>query len=152
MSQISLKTNQFNLTTRRYTETDISGFVDDTRYCVYSLSACDKYGDYGFTGLAIILINGGVATIDTFLISCRIIGRYIEFSFTDYIINKMKKKHIKVLNAKYIKTEKNKQVENFYEDCGFDLIEISKILKTYSLKLEKYTVNNKKDYIEVFDE
>jgi FkbH-like protein len=152
ISQISLKTNQFNLTTRRYTETDIFGFIEDTRYCVYSLSVCDKYGDYGSTGLAIILINGGIATIDTFLISCRIIGRYIEFSFIDYIINKMRDNNIEFLNAKYIKTGKNNQTENFYEDCGFDLIETSKTSKIYSLKLEKYTINGKKDYIEVIDE
>jgi len=152
ISQISLKTNQFNLTTRRYTETDIFGFIEDTRYCVYSLSVCDKYGDYGSTGLAIILINGGIATIDTFLISCRIIGRYIEFSFIDYIINKMRDNNVEFLNAKYIKTGKNNQTENFYEDCGFDLIETSKTSKIYSLKLEKYTINGKKDYIEVIDE
>ena len=57
MSQMSQKTNQFNLTTKRYTEGDIQNFINDPYSSVYAFSVSDKFGDSGVTGLSIVTIN-----------------------------------------------------------------------------------------------
>jgi FkbH-like protein len=150
MSQMSQKTNQFNLVTKRYTDGDIQNFINDSNSDVYTLSVTDKYGDSGITGLCIILFDNSKksAEIDTFLMSCRIIGRNIEFAFMDFIIDKLKKKKVLKLKAKYIKTKKNNQVEKFYDKCSFVSIGKNSSVTNYFLNIDDYKVSNK-DYIEV---
>jgi FkbH-like protein len=139
MSQMTQKTNQFNLTTKRYTEKDIQNYIDNPKSDVFAISVADKYGDYGITGLCIITgIGITLPEIDTLQMSCRVIGRNVEFVFMDYIINKMKKKELKKINAKYIKTPKNQQVENFYKTCSFSLGKKTKSVKNYTLELNDY--------------
>ena len=153
IAQMSQKTNQFNLTTKRYTEVDIKKFTDDVYADVYAFSVSDKFGESGITGLSIISLNesvGAAAEIDTLLMSCRIIGRNIEFVFMDCLIRKMKTRNIKVLKAKYIKTPKNIQVENFFDRCAFDLIDEDASVRNYSLTINAYVPFNT-NYIEVIN-
>lgn len=149
-SQMSQKTNQFNLTTKRYTKGDIRNFItaDDSK--VFSFSVSDKFGDSGVTGLCIISFDekSQIANIDTFLMSCRIIGRNIEYAFIDYLMNFISKNKIKIITARYIKTNKNEQVIEFYETCSFSLIEFNNEIKYYELIVEKYEPRKIK-YIEV---
>lgn len=139
MSQMTQKTNQFNLTTIRYSESDIQKFVDSPDYTVVAIGVNDKFGDNGITGLAIIKYVGIQAEINTFLMSCRIIGRNIENCFFDYLIDLLMKKDIRILNASYIKTLKNNQVSNFYDNLGFTLEKEEKDNKYYKIILEYYT-------------
>ena len=150
MSQLSQKTNQFNLTTKRYTENDIKNFIDCQGVYVYTFSVSDKFGDSGITGLGIISIFDDICTakIDTFLMSCRIIGRNIEYAFMDYIVKEIKNKKIKNLSAKYIKTRKNKQVEGFYDVCSFDVTSEDELSISYVLKVNEYK-SKKINYLEV---
>jgi FkbH-like protein len=150
MSQMSQKTNQFNLTTKRYTESDIQHFIYDKNTDVYAFSVEDKFGDSGVTGLSIVSLNSdiNIADIDTLLMSCRVIGRNIEYVFMDYIIEKMKEKYIKTIRAKFITTQKNEQVELFYEKCSFILNESSDSGKYYSLDVNKY-MSKQINYLEV---
>jgi len=117
-AQMTQKTNQFNLTTRRYTETEIQTFADNGAL-VYGLRVKDKFGDNGLTGLMIVFIESQTAFIDTLLLSCRILGRKIESTFVTYILMKLKEMGIIQIKASYIKTAKNGQVENFYDNMGF---------------------------------
>ena len=80
VSQLTLRTNQFNLTTKRYTESEIKFLLDNGDYVFY-LNLQDKFGDYGITGVCIVKVVGGIADVDTFLLSCRILGRYVEKVF-----------------------------------------------------------------------
>ena len=141
MSQMTQKTNQFNLTTKRYTETEIRNFTDSDNYTLLAIDVTDKFGDNGITGLAIIQHAGNEAVIDTFLMSCRIIGRNIEFKFFEIIIGKLLEKNISVLKAMYSPTSKNSQVENFYENAGMELEGIDNGTKKYIAELN--TLNNK---------
>jgi len=153
MAQMSQKTNQFNLTTKRYTEGDIKNFIDDSNSDVYAFSLADKFGDSGVTGMSIITSNGKskIAEIDTFLMSCRVIGRNIEYSFVDYVIEKRKEKKNEKIKAKYIKTPKNEQVEKFFDKCSFKLNESNDSIRYYTLNISKY-VPKKLKYIEVINE
>mgnify|MGYP001472285233 FL=1 len=94
--------------------------IYNKKIIVTTISVKDIYGDYGITGLMIIKIdNNSQASIDLFLMSCRIIGRKIEENFLKNIFKILKKKKIRVLKAKYIKTEKNIIVRDLYEKNGF---------------------------------
>jgi len=150
MSQMSQKTNQFNLTTKRYTEVDIRNFVisDDSK--VFSFSVSDKFGDSGVTGLCVINFDKKkqTANIDTFLMSCRIIGRNIEYTFMDYLMNFLKNNKIKNVTAKYTPTYKNEQAKEFYDKCSFSLIKSNNGIKDYELFVDEYKPKKIK-YIEV---
>jgi len=120
ISQLTLKTNQFNLTTRRYQEEDILKFSSSDDKIVECVKVSDKFGDNGITGTYIIIKkNNEEWIIDTFLLSCRIIGRGIEDIMMNQIIEKAKTAGIKRIKGQFIPTEKNKPAENFYKDLGF---------------------------------
>jgi FkbH-like protein len=136
IAQMTQKTNQFNLTTIRYTENDIRRLVEDELKTVISISMSDRFGDSGVTGLAIL--DSSESVIDTLLLSCRVLGRNIEYKFMDIIIDFAKNKDISLLNSRYIKTIKNQQVSDFYERCGF--IKIGEVdgSSQYNLHVESY--------------
>jgi FkbH-like protein len=136
IAQMTQKTNQFNLTTIRYTESDIRKLVEDELKTVISISVSDKYGDSGVTGLAIL--DSDKSAIDTLLLSCRVLGRNIEYKFMDIIIDFAKNKDISLLNSRYIKTIKNQQVSDFYERCGFIKIDEVDSSSQYNLHVENY--------------
>ena len=150
MAQMSQKTNQFNLTTIRYTETEIQKMVMSSDTDVYAFSVNDKYGSSGVTGLCILNISNQTVEINSFLISCRIIGRNIEYVLMDYIIQQMKDQGVKSLVAKFIRTMKNIQVSSFFDDCSFELISQDDFSKDYSLSISKY-VQSKIHYIKLID-
>ena len=140
-AQLTQKTNQFNLTTKRYTEADISRMLGDSLYSIVTFSVEDRYGDYGITGLMILHVNSKIpatCAIDSFMMSCRIIGRKIEFCFFDRIIMELKKKGIKYLQAEYLVTSKNSQVAQFYDLLGFNLVEDTAGFKKYHLDIYDY--------------
>ena len=120
ISQLTLKTNQFNLTTKRYQQEEISSFSSDKDRIVECVQVSDKFGDNGITGVYIIEKKDSKEwIIDTFLLSCRIMGRKVEEAMLYQIIDKAKKLGIKRIKGKFIPTKKNKPAENFYSDCDF---------------------------------
>ena len=119
ISQLTLKTNQFNLTTKRYQEEEIQKLSNNENFEVGCAQVLDKFGDNGITGVYIIEKNKNLWIIDTFLLSCRIIGRGIENAILTEIIKKAKQKGIAELRANFIPTSKNKPSENFLSDFGF---------------------------------
>jgi len=135
-AQMTQKTNQFNLTTRRYTEAEIQSFADNGGL-VYGLRVKDKFGDNGLTGLMIVSLKKQTAYIDTLLLSCRVLGKEIEYVFVKYILNKLKEIGIQKVNASYIKTTKNGQVEKFYESIGFTEKRISQDCTDYELTFQE---------------
>jgi FkbH-like protein len=149
IAQMTQKTNQFNLTTKRYTEGEIIQMISNPTIMVVSLAVEDRFGKYGITGLAIVHIGQGdvaTASIDSFLMSCRILGRNIEYRFFDELVVVLRSKGVEKLTAKYISTTKNSQVSNFYEAVGFDITAEISDRKTYNLLLQDY-ISNEVDYI-----
>jgi FkbH-like protein len=120
ISQLTLKTNQFNLTTKRYQEEEVSKFSSSDDKIVECVQVNDKFGDNGITGTYIIeKKNNEEWIIDTFLLSCRIMGRGVEEMMMNQIIEKARLSGIKKIKGEFIPTAKNKPAENFYEDLGF---------------------------------
>jgi FkbH-like protein len=147
---MSQKTNQFNLTTKRYTEDNIKNFIENDASKAFTFSVTDKFGDSGVTGLCIINIDDDskAADIDTLMMSCRIIGRNLEYAFIDYIIDVLKENKINNVKAKYIRTQKNEQVKEFYDNCSFSLIESTDTVRNYTLDISNYEPKQL-NYIEV---
>lgn len=139
VSQLTQKTNQFNLTTIRYSETEINEFIKNG--FVITLGVKDKFGDSGVTGVCIIKEESDRKTliIDSLLMSCRVIGRNIELAFLNYILQFVKKKNYNKILSSYRKTQKNSQVEDFYEKIGFEIISKNEDQKFYELNLKSYT-------------
>jgi len=119
ISQLTLKTNQFNLTTKRYHEEEIRELTNNKNYEVGCAQVEDKFGDNGITGVYIVDKNEKNWIIDTFLLSCRIMGRGIEDAILSQILKDAKQNGVEEVRAKFIPTEKNKPSENFLSDFGF---------------------------------
>lgn len=151
IAQLTQKTNQFNLTTKRYTENQIQQFVSNINFEVYAMFVNDKFGDNGLTGVCIAYEdekNPQIVKIDSLLMSCRIIGRNIEFVYLNYIINDLAKKGYQIIKADYIPTKKNGQVEYFYDNIGLKLVDNIDGTKHYLLDISNYEPKNV-DYIKI---
>lgn len=120
ISQLTLKTNQFNLTTKRYQENDIRKLSQDKHYLVGCAQVQDKFGDNGITGVFIVQKESQKEwIIDTFLLSCRVMGREVEKGILNHIINEAKNNRVEQIRAQFIPTQKNKPIEDFLPSCGF---------------------------------
>lgn len=147
IAQMTQKTNQFNLTTHRYSESDINNFVQNNGL-VYCISVKDKFGDSGITGAIILTKDGDTAQIDSLLLSCRILGKDIERVFVNTILNHIFDSGITKVFASYIPTAKNAQVSDFYDKVGFSLLSEENDCKRYVMtsapdfeKAALYTIN-----------
>jgi FkbH-like protein len=145
IAQITQKTNQFNLTTHRYKDSDIKDFIEKGGL-VWCLSVSDRFGDSGITGAIMVNTNG---EIDTFLLSCRILGKGIEFVFIKKILSILSSCGYETITAKYIPTSKNAQVKEFWEKVGFDCVNESEAgIKDYILPIKSANMEIE-DYYEV---
>lgn len=141
ISQLTQKTNQFNMTTRRYLEENIKKFFQDHKFLVISVKVEDKFGDNGIVGTAIVKKEKTCWVIDTFLLSCRVIGRDIEKVLLEYIIEKARGSRVKKLIGEFIMTEKNTPAKEFYRNSGFELIK-----KDRNVERWEYSITRKGKY------
>lgn len=139
LSQLTQKTNQFNCTTKRYSEAQISSFIESSDYTVFSLQMSDKFGDLGIVGVCItqLLPNKEVA-IDTFLLSCRALGRDIETVFLSTLCMYFNQTNMANIIGTYIPSKKNSQVNNFFKKNGFSAKEKSNEIVIFRLELNKF--------------
>jgi FkbH-like protein len=117
-AQMTQKTNQFNLTSRRYEVTDLARFVQSKEHAVLMLDYRDRFGDEGSVALAIVDLAEG--RVDTFLTSCRVIGRKVEDRLLDKAIELCRARGHQKIVGEYIPSKKNQLAANFYEIHGFE--------------------------------
>lgn len=122
ISQLTQKTNQMNLTTRRYTEANIQEFVNDNKSFVFSVSSKDRFGDNGIIGVFILKFQDDECIIDTFLLSCRVISRNIENSMIAFIADFAKKQGAMAVVGEYFPTAKNRPAADMYDKFQFKKI------------------------------
>ena len=118
-AQLTQKTNQFNLTTRRYTEEQVSAMLQSPHYAVLTIRVVDRFGDNGIVGLAMTKTTGDVCEIDNFLLSCRVIGRTIETAFLATIAHAAQKSGATKLVGQFVPSKKNAPAVEFYAAHGF---------------------------------
>jgi FkbH-like protein len=138
IAQLTLKTNQFNLTTRRYQEEDVETLAQDHTKLIGCAQTQDKFGDNGITGVYIVNKNHVDKEwfIDTFLLSCRVMGRGIEDAMMGYILSKAKEEGVTKVKAEFIPTKKNKPCEQLLPNFGFKK-EGEQWVYTYSVPIKQ---------------
>jgi FkbH-like protein len=124
--QLFTKTNQFNLTTERYSLAEVERFATSPACELWVARARDRFGDLGTIGVVLLKKVGRMATIDSFLMSCRAMGRGIETAIMNHIKHRLMEDRSGLeLRGRYLPTPKNQPVEHFYEQQGFRLLESS---------------------------
>lgn len=118
--QMHERTNQFNLTTLRSTEADISALIaTPDRGLALVGRVRDKFGDHGLVIAATVEINGTEAAVRSLLMSCRVIGREVERAFLGALTEELKRRGVTQVSGDYIPTRKNAMVKDFYASCGW---------------------------------
>ena len=134
IAQMHGKTNQFNLTTIRYTRQNLDKLIQEG-YKIYAYNVKDKFGDYGLVAVAIV--DSNKCEINSFLMSCRVMGKLIENYVIDQIENDFIKMGNDVLYAKYIKTMKNAPVEKLFDGLGYTIVKKDDKETDYQIKLNE---------------
>ena len=120
IAQLTQKTNQFNLTTRRYDEAEVRRMQADADWLVADFALADTFGDSGLVGVALVRgVSGAEAELDSFLMSCRVIGRRAESAFLGWLLDTLAARGVQRLRASYLATAKNGLVRDFLPTHGF---------------------------------
>ncbi len=117
--QLINKTNQFNLTTKRFTHSELEMVSKEPYTYLLQMEMQDTFGEYGIIGVSLIRNS----LIELLLLSCRVLGKDVEVAFLSVILHFMKDRGISEVNGIYIPSEKNIQTASFYSNCGFTLKE-----------------------------
>lgn len=122
--QLIQKTNQFNTTTKRYNDSDVRMMQNSQQWLIYSFNVSDKFGDYGIVGVLILnlLKEKSEVVIDSFIMSCRVIGREIEQAILYFVTRIAKKNNCDFVSGEIIPTIKNEPCREVYKNFGFELI------------------------------
>jgi FkbH-like protein len=119
LAQLSQRTNQFNLTTRRYTEAQLQELCAAPDAEVLFCTCRDRFSDDGIIGMAILRGRGAERSIDSFLLSCRVLGRGVERALAAATCRVAIAQGATTLVGEYLRTPKNGQTESFYQEIGF---------------------------------
>lgn len=146
ISQLSNKSNQFNLTTKRYSLADIESINNDDSYIKLYGKLTDIFGDNGVITVVIGKIKNYMELhIELWIMSCRVLKRNMEMAMLDVLVKKAKEKNIKVIYGYYYPTNKNKMVSDFYDLQGFEQVSCDNSgNKVYKLDIEKEYINKNK--------
>lgn len=143
ISQLTNKTNQFNLTTKRYTQGELETMSSDADYiCLYGKLE-DKFGDNGVVTVLIGRRENKILHIDLWLMSCRVLKRKLEHAMLDVLVSSAREKSIEIIRGYYFKTPKNAMVKNFYGDMGFTKLGENGEDSSWELAVADYTNQNK---------
>ena len=137
ISQLTQKTNQFNLTTRRYSFSEISSMAESPDWFIVSASASDMFGSNGLIAVMIAKINmdSKTAVVDDLLMSCRVMGRTIEHALLSIVERHLASLGITRIESEYIKTAKNAPVKDFWDKMNYILITKGEESAKYFLSL-----------------
>ncbi len=145
ITQLTNKSNQFNLTTKRYTQTEIEQISHDENFITLCGRLSDKFGDNGIVSIVIGKKNGTQLDIDLWLMSCRVLKRDMEYVMLDNLVAEAKKQEITKIIGYYFKTKKNNMVKNLFGDFGFEKVSQTEEDTIWELDIRDY--NNKNKFI-----
>ena len=121
--QLCIKTNQFNVRTKRHTAADLQNLKKDNQDFVFLVKLGDKYGDHGIVSLVCLSkIDDDLIFLDTFLMSCRVLGRHLEAWILSEIVKRIKKENAKFLIAEFVDTKRNSLALQFLNTYGFEKV------------------------------
>jgi FkbH-like protein len=119
VAQLTQRTNQFNLTTRRYTHEQIKALWTNANVELLCCEVRDKFADEGIVGVVILHKSTEAWSIDTFLLSCRVLGRGVEGALLWAVCHQAATAGARWVYGEYVRSAKNGQIEGFYREAGF---------------------------------
>ena len=142
--QLINKTNQFNLTTRRYTQSDMVAILQDDRSIALQLRLIDTLGDNGIIAVVITKPDNDDSStlIDTWLMSCRVLGREVERATLNLLVDQARKRGLKRIIGEYRPTAKNKMVKDHFRSLGFGPLSATAESSLWQLPIDSYTPLN----------
>ena len=114
-SQLTMRTNQFNFTTIRRTEGELKALMNDESYSCYTMRVSDRFGDYGLVGFMVGHVDVAALQVDTFLLSCRVLGRGVEHRMVAELGKFAVERGLPAVRWKHIPTERNTPARMFLE-------------------------------------
>ena len=118
VSQLSLRTNQFNSTTIRRSESEMRDFLKDDANEIYTIDVRDRFGDYGLVGVVMCRIDPDAINVESFMLSCRVLGRGVEHRIVRELAQKATDAARRFVRIEYRQTDKNVPIRNFLNDIG----------------------------------
>lgn len=150
IAQLTNKSNQFNLTTKRYTQAEIESIAVDSNYITLYGKLEDKFGDNGVVAITIGRLDDAICHIDLWLMSCRVLKRDMEFAMMDQLVINCRKRGVKEVRGYYYPTAKNGMVKDFYKTMGFSLLNGENGNTVWALNIQDgYEAQNKHIKVEV---
>ena len=137
-SQLINKSNQFNLTTRRRSEAEVTAVMNDPQHVGYSVRLKDRFGDHGLISIVIGRKNGPALHIDTWIMSCRVLKRQVEEEVLNELARLAKERGCARLEGLYLPTPKNDMVRDFYSRMGFALTREDDKSREFEMNLENF--------------
>jgi FkbH-like protein len=138
-AQLINKSNQFNLTTRRYSEAEVLALADDPDALTLQVRLLDRFGDNGLISCIICRPKGRDWLVDTWVMSCRVLGRRVEEAVLNEIVRRAKVKGIKNIYGGYFATDRNRMVKDHYEKLGFTKHDLGPGTTLWFLAIDNYT-------------
>ncbi|MCC3735240.1 HAD-IIIC family phosphatase [Rouxiella badensis] len=136
VAQLSLRTNQFNMTTRRMSESEVQAYLAQPQHGIIALQSSDRFGEYGVIGCLFYHREHNSLWIDNFLLSCRVFSRQLETAALNHFLSWAQRQGCEEIRARYLPTQKNQQVADFYTRHGFTLSEGNAQFSEYCHALE----------------
>jgi FkbH-like protein len=138
IAQLISKSNQFNLTTKRYSEADVKALEADDAYFTRQIRLKDSMGDNGMISVLICKKAAEVWTIDTWLMSCRVLGRQVEEAVLQDLVHNAKEEGATQLIGHYFPTGRNVIVKDHYKYLGFERTDATQAGEIWRLEISSY--------------
>jgi FkbH-like protein len=148
IAQLINKSNQFNLTTRRYTESEVAALQSDPEVLTIQARLRDRFGDNGMISVIICRKAQGAWAIDSWLMSCRVLGREVEALLLQEIVRIASAEGANKLVGEFIPTSKNELVRDHYKKLGFTLSGHERDTTVWTLNLADYKAKELPFHIE----
>jgi FkbH-like protein len=142
IAQLTGKTNQFNLTTRRYSLAEIETIAHDPEYLTRYIRLADRFGDNGLISVAIGKFDAATLHIDLWLMSCRVLKRDVELLMLDELVIAARQAGATTLRGYYFRTPKNSMVSRHYQNLGFSFDSGTEDASEWTLALDNYQARN----------
>ncbi|MDE7234398.1 MAG: HAD-IIIC family phosphatase [Ruminiclostridium sp.] len=138
IAQLTNKSNQFNLTTRRYSPAEIEEAARDPKKIALYGKLSDRFGDNGVVAVVIGSVEGETLSIELWLMSCRVLKREMELAMLDETIRRAKERGVQKIVGTYYPTAKNGMVKNLYGDFGFTKVSEDEASTVWKLDITDY--------------
>ncbi len=152
IAQLTNKSNQFNLTTRRYTQSEIEEIAANPEYIPLAGRLSDRFGDNGVVSVVIGHVVGEECLIDLWIMSCRVLKRDMEFAMMDTLEHRCREKGVKRIRGFYYPTAKNNMVREFYALQGFTKVSEDEKGNTEWVLTEENFKDKRNRYINVTED